>query len=41
MADKTLELEQEAPAITNAAAVETLKVLAQLDPVPAVSIKRC
>ena len=29
-----------APAITKAAAVETLKVLAQLDPVPAVSIKQ-
>src|SRR3989442_16031815 len=29
-----------APAITNAAAVETLKVLAQLDPVPAVSMKQ-
>src|SRR5215510_603374 len=28
-----------APAITNAAAVEMLKVLARLDPVPAVSIK--
>src|SRR5438093_6924959 len=28
-----------APAITNAAAVETLKVLAELDPVPAVSMK--
>src|SRR6266850_2436428 len=29
-----------APAITNAAAVETLKVFAQLEPVPAVSKKR-
>src|SRR5438876_8614823 len=29
-----------APATTKAAAVETLKVLAQLDPVPAVSMKQ-